>query len=103
MRIAYTFRNLEPTDAIKAYAEDKIGKIQKHVHAPLEVDFTASHEKHAHCVSLQVIVEGRRFTVEAESEDLYASINLAAEKLDRQIREAKDAELAKRREGTATA
>jgi len=50
MRISYTFRNMESSDAIKSHASDKIGKIQKYMRAPLHAEFTFSMERHLHRV-----------------------------------------------------
>ncbi|MCB9709170.1 MAG: ribosome-associated translation inhibitor RaiA [Myxococcales bacterium] len=100
MRIAYTFRDIEPSDAIKEYASSKISKLQKYLHSPLDAEVTASKERHLHCIDLKVVGDGEVFVATEESEDMYASIDLAMDKMDRQIRRAK-AQRQQRRRGAA--
>ena len=38
MRINFTFRHLEPSDGSKAYATEKIGRLQKFLRAPLTAE-----------------------------------------------------------------
>lgn len=92
--IKYNIRgeNVEVTDAIRAYVEDKVGKLNKY--------FNDGHEVTAH-VNLKVYTEKRakvevtlpakNVTLRAEdtSQDMYASIDLVEEKLERQIRKYK--------------
>jgi putative sigma-54 modulation protein len=97
MRINFTFRHLEPSDGIKSYATEKIGRLQKYLRAPLTAEVVVSTERHLHHVDVSVLCEGKRFAATEESEDMYASIDLVLDKLDRQCRAAKDTENAKRR------
>lgn len=84
--------NVEVTDAIRSYVEDKIGKLNKY--------FNDGHDVTAH-VNLKVYTEKRskvevtipakNVTLRAEdtSQDMYASIDLVEEKLERQVRKFK--------------
>lgn len=91
MQVHFTFRNVEPSEAVKSYAEQKIGKMQKYLRTPLEADVVLSLERHLQCVELSVRADGDRFAARVDSEDMYASIDLVTDKVDRQVREAKDA------------
>jgi putative sigma-54 modulation protein len=97
MQVHFTFRNVEPSEAVKNYAREKIGKMQKYLRAPLEADVVLSTERHLHCVELSIRADGDRFAGTVESEDMYASIDLAMDKVDRQIREAKALETDRKR------
>lgn len=86
MRVAVTFRNLDSSDAIKTYAQEKIAKLQKFLRAPIDAQVTASVEnKHRHCVEVQLVAGGETYNGREESEDMYASIDLVMDKLERQI------------------
>jgi putative sigma-54 modulation protein len=85
MSIDFKFRNLEPSDAIKTYAADKLGKVQKYLRGPLGGQVTFSVERHLHCVDVSVSSDGDHFQGSAEQEDMYASIDLVVDKLQRQI------------------
>ena len=91
MQIGFTFRNVEPSEGIKNYAREKISKMQKYLRTPLEAEVVLSLERHLHRVELSIRADGERFAGHVESEDMYASIDLVLDKVDRQVREAKDA------------
>lgn len=92
--IKYNIRgeNVEVTEAIRSYIEEKVGKLDKY--------FTDGHDMTAH-VNLKVYADktnrveitipAKRVTLRAEdtSQDMYASIDLVEEKLERQIRKYK--------------
>ena len=58
---------------------------------------TLSVEKHEHMVEVQISSGGQRFEAKEASGDMYASIDSAAHKLERQIHDAKGVAGAKRR------
>ena len=96
MRINFTFRNMDSSDGIRTYASEKISKLQKYLRVPLEAEVTISSERHLHRVDVSVSAEGQRYAGHETSEDMYASIDLVMDKLDRQVRDTK-AELNDRR------
>jgi putative sigma-54 modulation protein len=88
MRIDYTFRNLDSSDAIKAYAAEKLGKLQKFVRGPVEAAVTFSVERHLHCVDVNLNADGTHHQGREEQEDMYASIDLVVDKIQRQLNRA---------------
>lgn len=105
MNIAFTFRNLDSSDALKSYATEKVAKVQKYLRTAIDASVTLSTERHLHCVDVSVVAGPKRFSAQEESEDMYASIDLAMDKIDGQVRREKEAATAKRRRtpGGATA
>lgn len=103
MNIAFKFRNVESSEAIKAYAEEKIGKLQKYLHAPMDVDVIISLERRNHCVDVHVRAGGNQFAGTGESEDMYASIDMVIDKIDRQVRDGKAAAVTGKRHRGAVA
>ena len=97
MQVHFTFRNVESSEGIKTYARDKIAKMQKYLHAPLEADVILFTERHNHCVEMSIRADGERYAGHVESEDMYASIDLVVDKVDRQMRKAKDAATTRKR------
>ncbi len=91
MQVHFTFRNVESSEGIKNYATEKISKMQKYLRSPLEADVILSTERHLHCVELSIRADGERYAGKVESEDMYASVDLVMDKVDRQIRDSKDA------------
>lgn len=97
MKVHFTFRNVESSEGIKNYAREKIGRMQKYLRTPLEADVILSKERHNHRVEMSVRADGDRFAGTVESEDMYASIDLVIDKVDRQVREAKDSANSRKR------
>ncbi len=90
MDITVTFRHLEPTDALRDYAQEKISRIKKYVGSPADVAVILSLEKHRHQAEITLSTNG--FTVNAKevTEDMYAAIDLAVDKLERQVKKHKE-------------
>lgn len=97
MRIAFTFRNLESSEGLKNYASEKIGRLQKYLRAPLDAEVTISVERHLHRVDVSVSADGERYAGHEQSDDMYASIDLVMDKIDRQVRDSRARRTARRR------
>jgi putative sigma-54 modulation protein len=97
--------NVEVTDAIRAYVEDKIGKLNKYFNdghdVTAYVNLKVYTEKRA---KVEVTLPAKNVTLRAEdtSQDMYASIDLVEEKLERQIRKYKTRMNRKPRNATPT-
>ena len=92
MEIAFTFRQVESSEGVKNYAREKLAKLQKFVRTPLTADVTLSIERHLSVVEVSVRGDGHRYAGSQQNEDMYAAIDLVIDKLDRQIRDEKDAQ-----------
>ncbi|MCS6799085.1 MAG: ribosome-associated translation inhibitor RaiA [Myxococcota bacterium] len=101
MDIAFTFRNLESSEAIKSYATEKLAKLQKLLRAPMHAEVTVSLDRHEHQVDVAVSARGRRYAGSERSADMYASIDLVLDKIHRQVRDAKAAVQTRKRHPTA--
>lgn len=100
MDLSTTFRHIEPTDALRDYAEQKVSRLQKFLRQPMTARITLSADKHEHVVEMQVQSGGSRYETREVSEDMYASIDSAIHKLERQIHDAKGMAGSKRRRET---
>lgn len=90
MEIAYTFRNVESSEGVKTYAKDKLARLAKYVRSSIMADVVLSHERHLYRVEISVRSDAGRYVGIHESEDMYASIDLVTDKLDRQLRDHSD-------------
>ena len=91
MNIAITFRQMEATDAVKGYATEKVGRLQKFLRRPMKGQVTLSCKdagRH-HCAEVDIHSGSEHFHAHDESEDMYASIDKVVDKLERQITHAK--------------
>lgn len=82
-------KNIEITPALKDYVEKKVGKVTKHFDAVGEIAVLLTVSKGDHSVEVTLPIHGILLRGEETTNDMYASIDLVVEKLDRQIRKQK--------------
>jgi len=89
--IAVTFRHMDTTEAVKGYATEKVARLQRFLRDPLKVQVTLScqHER-LHHVEVEIHAGHARFHAHETTEDMYASIDKVVDKIERQIRSAKE-------------
>ncbi len=102
MNISITFRHMDASPAIKNYAEEKVGKLQKFLKEPMTAKVTLSLEKLAHSAEVRLSSGGEHVEAKEVGEDLYASIDKVIDKLERQIRGNKETAVDKKRRSPAT-
>ncbi len=90
MEVTYTFRHVPSSEAVKTYAKEKLQKLQKYARSPLVADVVLSTERHLQRVEISLRSDDGRHAGAHESEDMYASIDLVVDKIDRQLRDARD-------------
>ncbi len=99
MNIAITFRHLDSSEAIKDYAQEKIGKLQKFLRSPLKANVTLSVEKGQQTAEIQLNAGAEHYTAMVSGENMYASIDKVCDKLEHQIHSVKGAKLSSKRHG----
>jgi putative sigma-54 modulation protein len=87
MNISITFRQMDATDAVKGYATEKVSKLQKFLRQPLHGQVTLSCQKTVHTVEVDLHSGGHHYHAHESSEDMYATIDMVIDKLERQIRD----------------
>lgn len=90
MQVNITFRHLEPTEALKSHVKEKVEHIRRYIDRPSEAHAVLYLDNLDHHADITMkagpfFVRGR-----AKSEDMYASIDLAAEKIERQLKKHKE-------------
>ena len=107
MNINLKFTSLEPTEAIRTYANQKflmLEKILKHLDEDgsadlhLELALTTHHHQKGSVYSAKanLHIPGKDFQVQEEREDLYAAIDIAKDTLLHSLEKYKDLKLDKR-------
>jgi len=86
MHVSVTFRNVEPTDSLKEFAAEKIAKIEKYIHTPTDAHVVLSVEKHRHKADITLKAHGMMMRGKNATEDMYASIDGAVDKIERQVK-----------------
>ena len=85
MNLNISGHHLEVTPAIREYVVAKLERVTRHFDNVIDVNVIMSVEKLQQKVEATVHVRGKDIHVEAIDADMYAAIDLLADKLDRQI------------------
>jgi len=91
MNIALTGRNLEITDTLRTYAEDKISKFDEKYQLKITTaSIILGVQKRRHTAEVVIKAKGEVIKAEATTEELYAAIDEVVDKLDKQLRKSKE-------------
>ena len=91
MQTQFVFRQMESSDALRTYAEERLTKIKRYFADPLKVSCTFSVEKINHHAAFDVTLRnGLALHAEEKTENMYSSIDMALAKMERQVRRYKD-------------
>ena len=101
MRIKITGRNIELTEGLKAAVEDKLNKLEKYFTPDTEVNVTLSVEKERQKVEVTIPMKGSYIRSEQVSSDMYVSIDLVEEVIERQLRKYKNKLVTKQQNAAA--
>jgi putative sigma-54 modulation protein len=90
MQLNITFRHLDPIDSLKNYAREKVERVNKYLDKATEAHVVLSMERHLHHADISIhsgtfLLRGRE-----RSEDMYASIDLAMDKIEKQLKRYKE-------------
>lgn len=85
MRYIISGKNIDVTEGLKSAIYDKIGKLEKYFTPETEVHVTLSVEKDRQRIEVTIPVKGNLIRGEQESKDMYASIDLVEEVIEKQI------------------
>ncbi|MBO8129089.1 MAG: ribosome-associated translation inhibitor RaiA [Peptococcaceae bacterium] len=95
MRVKVRGKNIEVTGALRDYVEKRLSKLEKFFANFGEVQVTLEIEKDTHRVEVTVPVDGIILRGEEATQDMYASVDLVVDKLEKQVEKYKG-RLAKR-------
>lgn len=94
MHVTVTGRNIDLTPALKDYLVDKLQRAQKHFDSDLDCKALLSVAKNpsiarSQTAEVTISVNGQVIRGEESTENMYASIDLVADKIERQLRKYK--------------
>ena len=90
MRFIITGRNIDVTDGLRSAVEEKLGKLDRFFAPETEVNVTLSVEKERQKIEVTIPVKGNIIRSEQVSSDMYVSIDLVEEVIERQLRKYKN-------------
>ena len=90
MKFIIMGKNIEVTEGLRSAVEDKIGKLEKYFTDETEVHVTLSVEKDRQKIEVTIPVKGSIIRSEQVSSDMYVSIDLVEEIIERQLKKYKN-------------
>lgn len=90
MKTTITVRHLDLDDDIKSYAEKKLEKAETFFDQIIEAHMVLSAEKHRRIAEVTLNAKNATFHADAETENMYASIDSVIEKIDAQVKKYKE-------------
>jgi putative sigma-54 modulation protein len=104
MQVNLSGHHVEITPPLRSYVEKKIARVLRHCDRVIEVQCTLTVEKLRHAAEATIRLSGATVHAAAVHDDMYAAIDLLADKLDEQVRRHKerhrDPQAARHRHGT---
>ncbi|MFZ5448896.1 MAG: ribosome hibernation-promoting factor, HPF/YfiA family [Thermodesulfobacteriota bacterium] len=90
MQISVTFRQIEPSEALKNYVTDRLTKFQRYLDGPVDAHVVLGLEKFRHLADVTIDNNGRIIKGKEENTDMYAAIDLVMDKIDMQLKKLRD-------------
>lgn len=89
MRYIISGKNIEVTEGLRTAITDKLGKLERYFTPDTEVQVTLSVEKERQKIEVTIPVKGTVIRSEQVSNDMYVSIDLVEEVIERQLKKYK--------------
>lgn len=90
MKFIISGKNIDVTEGLRTAVQDKIGKLEKYFTSDTEVHVTLSVEKDRQKIEVTIPVKGNIIRSEQVSNDMYVSIDLVEEIIERQLKKYKN-------------
>jgi putative sigma-54 modulation protein len=93
MQISTTFRHMEASPAVREYAEERLDKIRKYFQRELlaaHATFSVERNHHHTAEFSLTLPNGIVLQARETTEDMYSSVDLAAARIERQVRKWKE-------------
>lgn len=90
MKFIILGKNIDVTEGLRTAVEDKVGKLEKYFNPETEVHVTLSVEKERQKIEVTIPVKGSIIRSEQVSNDMYVSIDLVEEIIERQLKKYKN-------------
>lgn len=90
MKFVIVGKNIEVTPGLRSAVEEKIGKLERYFTADAEAHVTLSVEKERQKIEVTIPVKGSIIRSEQVSNDMYVSIDLVEEIIERQLKKYKN-------------
>ena len=89
MKLNFTGKNMDVTEALKDVTNKKLGKLEKYFQEDIQGDVVFSTEKNRQIIEVTINLPGTILRAEESSDDMYVAIDKVIDVLERQIRKHK--------------
>ena len=100
MNFIISGKNIDVTPGLKSCIEQKLGKLERYFTPETEIIVTLSVEKERQKIEVTIPVKGHIIRSEQSSNNMYVSIDLVEEVIERQLRKYKNKLVARNQEGS---
>lgn len=90
LETTFTFRNMDPTDALREHSLEKLEKIEKYLMRPISAHIIFNIDGAAHIAEITLNIKGGRVVGHGTSNDMYTSIDDAVDKIKKQLARKKE-------------
>ena len=90
MQTSVTFKNLDPSDHLKAYVGDKLNRFDKFLYNPAEANVVLSVEKFRHIAEINISGDRLQINGKEETDVMYSAIDMVLDKMEKQIKKSKE-------------
>ena len=90
MQLDITGHHIDVTPILNTYIREKVTRLTRHFDQVLDIHIILEVQKHHKKAEASLNVSGNHIFAEATGQDMYAAIDLLADKLDRQILKRKE-------------
>ncbi|MCE1229164.1 MAG: ribosome-associated translation inhibitor RaiA [Firmicutes bacterium] len=84
MKVMFTGRHVEISEALRSFAQERIQKMTSYLDDLIDAHVTLSVEKHRHSAEVSLKTRSAEFQAGAETDDMYASLSQALDKIETQ-------------------
>ena len=99
MKFIIIGKNIDVTPGLKEAVESKLGKLERYFTPNTEIHVTLSVQKGHQKIEVTIPVKGGMIRSEQDSSDMYVSIDLVEEVIERQLRKYKNKLVAREQDG----
>ncbi|MBU4344043.1 MAG: ribosome-associated translation inhibitor RaiA [Desulfobacteraceae bacterium] len=86
MQTSVTFKNLDSSETLKSYVQEKLNRFDKYLYNQAEAKVVLSVEKFRHIAEINIVGDRLNVNGKEETGDMYSAIDMVLDKLEKQIK-----------------
>ncbi len=90
MRINFTARHYKSSPRLKQYAQTEVLRFEKFYDGIINCEIVLDYQKDIQIAEIHITVYGQKLTVVEKTDDIYKSIDLAVQKMQRKLKRYKE-------------